>query len=263
MISFKSKSNYGFEDLLEIMDILRGPGGCPWDIEQTHESIRKNFIEEVYEAVEAIDLKDNTLLCEELGDVILQCVYHADMAEEEGAFNINDVCDGVCKKLILRHPHIFGDAKAETSEQVLTTREEIKRVEKGQNTYSDTINQVAKSLPALMYAQKVQKKAKKAGFDWLDVSGAFDKIDEEKCELMEAVAGRGNAEEELGDLLFAVVNVARFLDIDSEEALTRASQKFVRRFVAMEGMAARPLDEMTLEEMDVLWNEAKRKEQAE
>ena len=263
MISFKSKSNYGFEDLLEIMDILRGPGGCPWDIEQTHESIRKNFIEEVYEAVAAIDLKDNTLLCEELGDVILQCVYHADMAEEEGAFNINDVCDGVCKKLILRHPHIFGDAKAETSEQVLTTWEEIKRVEKGQKTYSDTINQVAKSLPALMYAQKVQKKAKKAGFDWPDVSGAFDKIDEEKRELMEAVAGRGNAEEELGDLLFAVVNVARFLDIDSEEALTRASQKFVRRFVAMEGMAARPLDEMTLEEMDVLWNEAKRKEQAE
>ena len=185
------------------------------------------------------------------------------MAEEEGAFNINDVCDGVCKKLILRHPHIFGDAKAETSEQVLTTWEEIKRVEKGQKTYSDTINQVAKSLPALMYAQKVQKKAKKAGFDWPDVSGAFDKIDEEKRELMEAVAGRGNAEEELGDLLFAVVNVARFLDIDSEEALTRASQKFVRRFVAMEGMAARPLDEMTLEEMDVLWNEAKRKEQAE
>ena len=159
MISFKSKPKYGFEDLLEIMDILRGPGGCPWDMEQTHDSIRKNFIEEVYEAVEAIDLKDNTLLCEELGDVILQCVYHADMAEEEGAFNIYDAIDGVCKKLISRHPHIFADVKADTSEQVLLNWEEIKKQEKGLSTYSDTINQVAKSLPALMYAQKVQKKA--------------------------------------------------------------------------------------------------------
>ncbi|MBR5283531.1 MAG: nucleoside triphosphate pyrophosphohydrolase [Clostridia bacterium] len=261
MISFKSKSNYDFNDLLEIMDILRGENGCPWDREQTHESIRKNFIEEVYEAVEAIDLKDNTLLCEELGAVMLQCVYHADMAEEEGAFNIHDAVDGVCKKLISRHPHIFADVKADTSEQVLLNWDEIKKQEKGLSTYSDTIQQVAKSLPALMYAQKVQKKAKKAGFDWPDVSGAFDKIDEEKRELMEAVEGKGNCEEELGDLLFAVVNVARFLDIDSEEALTRASQKFVRRFTAMEGMADRPLDEMTLEEMDKLWNRAKRMEQ--
>ena len=182
MINFKNKAEYGFEDLLRIMDILRGEGGCPWDREQTHESIRKNFIEEVYEACEAIDLKDNTLLCEELGDVLLQVVFHADMAEDEGAFDINDVCDGVCRKLILRHPHIFGDTKAGTSAEVLDNWEAIKRIEKGQKTYSDSIRQVAKSLPALMYAEKVQKKAKKAGFDWPDISGALDKIDEEKAE---------------------------------------------------------------------------------
>jgi len=257
VINFKNKAKYGFEDLVEIMDILRGEGGCPWDREQTHESIRKNFIEEVYEACEAIDLKNNTMLCEELGDVLLQVVFHADMAEDEKAFDIGDVCDGVCKKLILRHPHIFGDVTAETSEQVLENWEAIKRVEKGQKTYSDSINQVAKSLPALMYAEKVQKKARKAGFDWPDVKGAMDKIDEEKAELLKAMEGQGDTFEELGDLLFAVVNVARFLDIDPEEALERASAKFVKRFCAMESLAGRDLREMSLEEMDKLWDKVK------
>ena len=259
MINFENKAEYGFEDLLRIMDILRGEGGCPWDREQTHESIRKNFIEEVYEACEAIDLKDNTLLCEELGDVLLQVVFHADMAEDEGAFDINDVCDGVCRKLILRHPHIFGDVKAGTSAEVLDNWEAIKRVEKGQKTYSDSIRQVAKSLPALMYAEKVQKKAKKAGFDWPDISGAFDKIDEEKAELIRAMHGDGDVADELGDLLFAVVNTARFLEVDPEEALERASAKFVGRFCRMEELAGEHgLDGMSLEEMDMLWNRAKK-----
>lgn len=259
MINFKNKAEYGFEDLLRIMDILRGEGGCPWDREQTHESIRKNFIEEVYEACEAIDLKDNTLLCEELGDVLLQVVFHADMAEDEGAFDINDVCDGVCKKLILRHPHIFGDTKAGTSAEVLDNWEAIKRIEKGQKTYSDSIRQVAKSLPALMYAEKVQKKAKKAGFDWPDISGALDKIDEEKAELVRAMHGDGDVADELGDLLFAVVNTARFLDVDPEEALERASAKFVGRFCRMEELAGEQgLDGMNLEEMDRLWDRAKK-----
>ena len=259
MINFENKAEYGFEDLLRIMDILRGEGGCPWDREQTHESIRKNFIEEVYEACEAIDLKDNTLLCEELGDVLLQVVFHADMAEDEGAFDINDVCDGVCKKLILRHPHIFGDVKADTSAEVLDNWEAIKRVEKGQKTYSDSIRQVARSLPALMYAEKVQKKAKKAGFDWPDISGAFDKIDEEKAELIRAMHGDGDVADELGDLLFAVVNTARFLEVDPEEALERASAKFVGRFCRMEELAGEHgLDGMSLEEMDMLWNRAKK-----
>lgn len=257
MINFKNKAKYGFEDLLEIMDILRGENGCPWDREQTHDSIRMNFIEEVYEACEAIDLKNNTMLCEELGDVLLQVVYHADMAEEEGAFDINDVCDGICQKLILRHPHIFGDAVAETSEKVLENWDAIKMVEKGQKSHSDAILSVAKSLPALMYAEKVQKKVKKAGFDWPDINGALDKIDEEKVELVKAMEGEGDPFEELGDLLFSVVNAARFLHIDPEEALERASAKFVKRFCAMEKAADKDLKDMTLEEMDRLWEKTK------
>ena len=257
MIDFKSKEKYDFQDLLRVMDILRGEGGCPWDREQTHESIRKNFIEEVYEACEAIDLKDNTLLCEELGDVLLQVVYHTDLAEDEGAFTMADVCDGVTRKMVLRHPHIFGDAVANTSSEVLDVWEDVKRKEKGQETYADTIRAVAKSLPALAYAQKVQKKAAKAGFDWPDVSGAFDKLSEETDELKRAMNGDGDKTEELGDLLFAAVNIARFLDIDAEEALERASKKFVRRFIAMEEASDRDLRTMSLAELEALWEQVK------
>ncbi|MBE6993128.1 MAG: nucleoside triphosphate pyrophosphohydrolase [Ruminococcaceae bacterium] len=257
MIDFKSKEKYDFQDLLRVMDILRGEGGCPWDREQTHESIRKNFIEEVYEACEAIDLKDNTLLCEELGDVLLQVVYHTDIAEDEGAFTMADVCDGVTRKMVLRHPHIFGDAVANTSSEVLDVWEDVKRREKGQETYADTIRAVARSLPALAYAQKVQKKAAKAGFDWPDVSGAFDKLSEETDELKRAMNGDGDKTEELGDLLFAAVNIARFLDIDAEEALERASKKFVRRFIAMEEASDRDLRTMSLAELEALWEQVK------
>jgi len=257
MIDFKSKEKYDFQDLLRVMDILRGEGGCPWDREQTHESIRKNFIEEVYEACEAIDLKDNTLLCEELGDVLLQVVYHADIAEDEGAFTMADVCNGVTRKMVQRHPHIFGDAVASTSSEVLDVWEDVKRKEKGQETYADTIRAVARSLPALAYAQKVQKKAAKAGFDWPDVSGAFDKLSEETDELKRAMNGDGDKTEELGDLLFAAVNIARFLDIDAEEALERASKKFVRRFIAMEEASDRDLRTMSLAELEALWEQVK------
>lgn len=257
MIDFKSKEKYDFQDLLRVMDILRGEGGCPWDREQTHESIRKNFIEEVYEACEAIDLKDNTLLCEELGDVLLQVVYHTDIAEDEGAFTMADVCDGVTRKMVLRHPHIFGDAVANTSSEVLDVWEDVKRREKGQETYADTIRAVARSLPALAYAQKVQKKAAKAGFDWPDVSGAFDKLSEETDELKRAMNGDGDKTEELGDLLFAAVNIARFLDIDAEEALERASKKFVRRFIAMEEASDRDLRTLSLAELEALWEQVK------
>ncbi len=260
MLDFKSKEKYDFYDLLRIMDILRGEGGCPWDREQTHESIRKNFIEEVYEVCEAIDLKDNRLMCEELGDVLLQVVFHADMAEDEGAFDIGDVCDGVCKKLILRHPHIFGQAEAHTSAEVLDKWEAIKSVEKGHKTYSDGVRSVAKSLPALMYAEKVQKKAAKAGFDWPDIGGALDEGDEEKRELIRAMNGDGDAAEELGDLLFAVVNAARFLDVAPEEALERASRKFADRFCLMESLADRDLAELSLDEMEALWQRAKQED---
>ena len=179
MVDFKEKESYRFEDLLQIMEILRGENGCPWDREQTHASIRRNFIEEVYEACEAIDNEDNTLLCEELGDVLLQVVFHAHMAQSEGAFTLDDVCDGVCKKLILRHPHIFGSVQVSGSAQVLENWEEIKKKEKNQKSTAQAMDQVAKTLPALIYAEKIQKKARKAGFDWPDVSGALDKVSEE------------------------------------------------------------------------------------
>ena len=165
-----NKNKYNFEDLLDIMSTLRAPGGCPWDGEQTHQTIRRNFIEEVYEACEAIDLSDDRLLCEELGDVLLQVVFHAKIAQDRNAFDIDDVCDGVCKKLIHRHPHIFGDQKLNTSEQVLEMWDEVKKKEKQQKTTSESIDQIAKTLPALIYAEKVQKKAEKSAlFIWQHV----------------------------------------------------------------------------------------------
>ncbi|MDP4151926.1 MAG: nucleoside triphosphate pyrophosphohydrolase [Bacillota bacterium] len=254
--------NYDFDDLKEIVRILRAPGGCPWDRQQTHESIRKNFIEETYEAIEAIDNKDAELLEEELGDVLLQVLLHAEMEEESGIFGIRDVVDGICKKLILRHPHVFGDVSAETSEQVLKNWDEIKKKEKSQKNESEVLNSVAKSLPALMRAVKLQHKASKAGFDWDDYSGALEKIKEETSELELAIKNNDqpNIEEELGDLLFSVVNVCRFFKVEPEEALTKTSDKFVSRFSKVEKLAAgqgRDMKEMTLEELDKLWEKSK------
>ena len=260
MIDFKDKERYGFEDLLRIMEILRGENGCPWDREQTHKSIRRNFIEEVYEACEAIDNDDSTLLCEELGDVLLQVVFHAHMARCEGAFDFGDVCDGICKKLILRHPHIFADTQVSGSAQVLENWEEIKKKEKGQKSTAQAMDQVAKSLPALIYAEKIQKKARKVGFDWPDAHGALDKVREETDELAQALATGQGVEEELGDLLFAAVNVARFADVDPEKALADAAQKFARRFARLEQAAGDKLPGMTLAQMDELWDRVKQDE---
>lgn len=257
MVDFNKIERYDFNDLLALMERLRGEGGCPWDREQTHQSIRRNFIEEVYEACEAIDNEDNTHLCEELGDVLLQVVFHSHIAQSDGAFDITDVTDGICRKLILRHPHIFGKVSVSGSAEVLDNWEEIKRHEKQQETYTQAMDEVAKSLPALIYAEKIQKKARKAGFDWDEVSGALDKVREETDELVSAIAGNGNAEEELGDLLFAAVNVARFLEVDPEEALNKAARKFHRRFARVEEMAGDALKEMSLAEMDKLWDKAK------
>ena len=171
-MNFNFKDKYTFDDLVEILRILRRPGGCPWDRELTHESIRRNFIEETYEAIEAIDNKDSELLCEELGDVMLQVVFHAQISEDEGEFNINEVCDGVCKKLIVRHPHVVSDVLAETSEKVLENWDKIKMQTKSQKTYTETLKSVSPALPALVRAEKVQHKAKKCGFDWDSVDGA-------------------------------------------------------------------------------------------
>lgn len=260
MVDFPKKESYDVSDLERIVAILRAPGGCPWDAEQTHESIRRNFLEEAYEAVEAIDEKSPEHLKEELGDVLLQIVLHACMEQEAGHFDLNGVADGICKKLIYRHPHVFGEVKVSGTGEVLNNWEELKRKEKGQATNTDALSAVARSLPALWRAEKVQKKARKAGFDWPDVSGALDKVGEELDELRRAVDEQSNIEEELGDLLFAAVNVSRFVHTDPEEALSRATDKFIRRFAKVEALAKagdRPMEEMTLEELDALWEQAK------
>ena len=258
---FKYKEFYGVQDLEEIVRILRAPGGCPWDAEQTHESIRRNFLEEAYEAVEAIDEKSPDHLKEELGDVLLQVCLHARMEEENGSFDLDGVADGICKKLIFRHPHVFGDVKVSGTGEVLSNWEDLKREEKHQATHTDALSAVARSLPALWRAEKVQKKAKKAGFDWPDISGALDKLHEELDEFQAAVREGTNVEEELGDLLFSAVNAARFVKADPEEALQKATDKFIARFRKVEALAAaKGLDmtEMDLPALDKLWDEAKR-----
>ncbi len=263
-MAFKEKSNYKFDDLVEIMKLLRSPNGCPWDREQNHKSIRQNFIEETYEVIEAIDNDNKELLKEELGDVMLQVVFHAEMESEKNEFNIDDVCDGICKKLIIRHPHVFGDVQADTSEKVLSNWDKIKMQTKSQKSQSEVMDSVSKSLPSLMRSTKIQQKAAKVGFDWNDVNGAIDKLSEEVAELKEAVKenNKEHQTEELGDVLFSVVNVSRFLKIDSEEALYKACDKFSDRFRKVENLAKeRNLDmkTATLEELDSLWEEVKNK----
>ncbi len=261
MVDFQYRNSYGIADLVEIVRILRAPGGCPWDAEQTHTSIRRNFLEETYEAVEAIDEGSPEHLKEELGDVLLQVVLHAQMESEAGSFTLDDVADGICKKLIYRHPHVFGDVAVSGTGEVLRNWEDLKRKEKGQSTNTDALSAVARSLPALWRAEKVQKKAKKAGFDWPNIHGALDKLSEEISELKEAVDQGTNVEEELGDLLFSAVNVARFLKADPETSLHAATDKFISRFSLVEQAASqggRRMEDMNLAELDKLWEEAKR-----
>ncbi|MDD6220977.1 MAG: nucleoside triphosphate pyrophosphohydrolase [Clostridia bacterium] len=259
MVDFKQKEKYDINDLLEIMRSLRAPGGCPWDAEQTHESIRKNLIEETYEVVEAIDKKDSDMLLEELGDLLMQVVFHAQMEDEKGVFNFDDVADGVCKKLIERHPHVFGEIEVSGVGDVLDNWDAIKRRKKGQKKGSEPMLSVPRELPALMRAAKIQQKASAVGFDWPDVSGAYDKIIEETQELRKAVESgvQDDVIEELGDLLFSVVNVSRFLKCDAEEALTAASDKFINRFIRVEQLAKEngvDMEKASLEELDRLWN---------
>ena len=263
--NFTFKDRYTIADLVEIVAILRAPGGCPWDIEQTHESIRRDFIEETYEAIEAIDKCSREMLLEELGDVLMQVVFHAQIEKEKNSFDFDDVSDGICKKLILRHPHVFGDVKAETSAEVLKNWDAIKMDEKKQKSVTESILSVPRQFPALMRAQKIQKKAAKVGFDWPDVSGALDKIGEETEEVRAAIGSgdRQKALDELGDLLFSVVNVCRFAHVDAEEALTHTSDKFTNRFSYVEqkaGESGKAMDELPLETLDGYWNEAKTRE---
>lgn len=263
MISgFQPKDRYGIDDLLTIMALLRSENGCPWDREQTHKSIRKNFIEETYEVVEAIDNGDKTLLREELGDVLLQVVFHAQMETEAGQFSFEDVCHDICSKLILRHPHIFSNVIANTSDEVLNNWEDIKKQEKNQATQTETLRSVPKVLPALMRSAKVQQRAAKAGFDYPDMDWAMKDLVSEVEELRRALLD-GNSEEvfeELGDLLFSVVNVARFAKVDAEECLTAASEKFIDRFEQVERLAEEKgvnMADSSMDKLDLLWKESK------
>ena len=264
MIDFKQKENYDIYDLIRIMEYLRSEDGCPWDREQSHESIRSNVIEEAYEVADAIDSGSQEMLVEELGDLLLQVVFHARMDEEAGGFNFNDVCDGICKKLVYRHPHVFGDVNADTSDEVLKNWDALKKTEKKQESFTDTLNSVPKAFPALMRSQKVQKRAARAGFDFDNKSDVYDKVAEEMVELSDADALADNKKvfEEYGDLLFSVVNLARFLNIDAEEALAASTDKFIARFEKVEKLAnERNIDmpNTPITELDKLWDEAKGK----
>ncbi len=261
--NFEFKDNYNVDDLVNIVEILRSPEGCPWDREQDHKSIRRDFLEETYEVIEAINKNDKELLLEELGDVLLQVVFHTQIEREKGTFDLSEVADGICKKMIERHPHVFGEVKAETSDAVLENWDVIKKRTKNQKSQTESMLSVPREFPALMRADKVQKKAAKVGFDWESIDGAFDKVGEELEELREAVKNgdRLNIHEELGDLLFSVVNVSRFVKVDSEEALTNSTDKFIDRFSKVEKMANEQgidMKETELSELDKLWDLAKK-----
>ena len=250
-------SRYDLEDLRRIMTLLRSPEGCPWDREQTHASIRRDMLEEAYEVAEAIDNNDAAALKEELGDVLFQVVFHARMAEEAGLFTFDDVVDGVAQKMVFRHPHVFGSAHADNSQEALSTWDAQKQVEKDQRTAADTLDAVARSLPALIRAEKIQKKANKAGFDWDSIDPVLDKIEEEVTELRQAAHQGTNTEEELGDLLFAAAKAGFFLGLDSEQALHNACEKFIRRFRRVEELADGPMNQMDLPALEELWRQAK------
>ena len=266
MVDFQCKRRYGWEDFLEIMRLLRAPGGCPWDAEQTHGSIRRNFLEETYEALDAIDRDDPAGMCEELGDVLMQAVFHAQIEAERGRFTMDDVVDGVSQKLVYRHPHVFGTVEVADSQEVLVNWEALKRKEKAQSTTADAIESVPHTLPALWRAEKIAGKTAKAGFDWASALSALGKLEEEVRELREALeAGAGTDEphgvrEALGDLLFITAKVAQMSGVDPEDALHRACDKFDGRFRRVEAMADKPLGEYAEAELVELWKSSKKEE---
>ncbi|MBO5734417.1 MAG: nucleoside triphosphate pyrophosphohydrolase [Clostridia bacterium] len=253
------KKNYTFADLIDIMEVLRGENGCPWDRAQDHQSIKYALLEEACEAMESLDKKGPDDFADELGDVLLQVVFHSQIAKENGTFTINDVLYHICNKLITRHTHIFGNDKTSNSAEALDVWEANKKAEKGLKTQTEIMRDVCSYLPQLIRAEKVQKKAAKVGFDWDSIDGAYNKLREEIDEIKTAKT-QAEIEEEFGDLLFSCVNVARFLKVNPEEALKKATDKFINRFEVVEQMAneqGKNLEDMTLEEMDKLWDKAK------
>ena len=252
-----------FNDLLEIVEILRGENGCPWDREQTHKSLEKALVEESYEVIDAIDRDDDDGLIEELGDVLLQVVFHASIGKEDGYFDINEIIAGICNKMISRHPHVFGDIhNINTSNDVLTKWDELKKQEKGYDTLSEEMKGITKGLPSLLRAHKIQNKAKKAGFDFEDINSVIDKLKEEIQEVIDVYNTKNmdKIKDEVGDLLFSCVNVARFLDIDEELALNSTIDKFIKRFSYIEkNIKDKGLNfqSVNLDEMNKLWEESK------
>ena len=267
MVDFQYKPHYDWADFLEIMRLLRGPGGCPWDAEQTHQSIRRNFLEETYETLDALDRDDPEAMCEELGDVLMQVVFHATIEAERGRFTMDDVVDGVAQKMVYRHPHVFGGTmQADNSEQVLVNWEVLKRQEKGQRSTADAIESVPHTLPALWRAEKTASKTAKAGFDWDNAMSALHKLEEEVRELRQAMeAGKAadaphGVREELGDALFMAAKLGQMTGVDPEDALHRACDKFDSRFRFVENGADKPLADCTKEELLALWRAAKEQE---
>jgi tetrapyrrole methylase family protein/MazG family protein len=247
-----------FERLVAVVDRLLGPGGCPWDIEQTHESLKKYLLEEAYEVIEAIDAKDLDALQEELGDLILQPLMHSQMEERDGGWGIESVLHAITDKLIRRHPHVFGEAEASTTADVLRNLDKIKRAEGGEKPKS-VLGGIPNSMPALLRAHEVSKRAARVGFEWPHFDDVFSKLDEEVAELRQAADGGDQAhiKAELGDLLFTIVNIARWAKLDSEEALREMLQRFTARFEFMERRASRPLHDLSAQDWDDLWNAAK------
>ena len=255
------KKKYTINELIDIVKKLRGENGCPWDMVQTHDSIKNCMIEESYEAIDALEHNNDAIFANELGDLLFQVVFHAELASERGAFDFDDVVYEISQKMIDRHTHVFGSDTATNADEALGTWEENKKKEKGLKSQTESMRDIV-FLPSLMRAQKVQKKAADVGFDWDDISGALDKVREETDELYEAIEKNDtkNAGEELGDLLFSVVNVARFLKLDSEEMLRHATDKFISRFEVLEQLAQQNgqiLSKMSLEELETLWQQAK------
>lgn len=262
-MDFTFKTKYDINDFINIVSILRSENGCPWDKEQNHKSIRKDFIEETYEVIEAIDKEDSELLREELGDVLLQVVFHSQIEKEENRFNFDDVVNDISHKLIVRHPHVFGDVKVKNTDEVLVNWNNIKQDTKNQKTYSDTLDAVCSSLPALMRAQKTGQRASRAGMDFENSYKALERLEEEIQELKSAMLSQETAEveEELGDVLFSAVNVCRLSKVDAEEALTKSTDKFVDRFKKVEALIrcdGLDMKALTIDQLDAYWQKAKK-----
>ena len=254
------KESYGVDDLVTLVEVLRSDEGCPWDREQTHKSVRKEFIEETYEVIEAIDTDNPVLLREELGDVLLQVAFHTQMEREQGGFTLNDVANDVCVKLIHRHPHVFGDVVAETPEKVLANWEVIKSDEKERKTVTDKLRSIPPMLPALMRAEKVGKKA--SCFDFPDADSVMLKVKEELSELEEALSNNDSMaiEEEMGDLIFSVVSLCRKIGVEPEVALNKATEKFIKRFSVLESAViaeGKDITNLDMTELDEIWDRIK------